>query len=273
MTWVGARRWPGVEIWLLNNLSTLALFLLICGGAVIVAVTGCLLVRRKVPVVAQGKYNDMIGVVLGMYAAIYGIILAFVVVAEWEGLGEAQTNVAAEASQTAEVLREADAFPPGQRREVTEAMDAYVHAVVDKQWPLMREGRADPNLTNPEITALYRAYQDYEPKTEVEKTYYSQSVATLADIASARRTRLSDAQQELPVLLTVLVYGGALVMLPLTFLYGIEGLRAQLTFVTSVAALIGVSLLLVLTLDHPFSGAVSVSPAPFREGVLAQFWP
>ncbi|MBO1336858.1 DUF4239 domain-containing protein [Streptomyces sp. VRA16 Mangrove soil] len=259
-------------IWLLNHFSTLVLAALLGGGAVVLALAGCVLVRRRFPRLATGAYNEMIGVVLGMYAAIYGIILAFVVVAEWEGLGEAQTNVAAEASQTAEVLRDASAFPPRQHRKVVGAMDAYVHAVVDKQWPLMRTGSPDPGLTNPEVVRLYTVFQSYEPRTEAQKTYYTQAVTTLGVIAEARRTRLSDAEQSLPMLLDVLVYGGALVMLPLTFLYGIESLRAQLMFVASVAALIGVSLLLCLTLDHPFAGDLAVSPQPFKEGVLAQFW-
>ncbi|MEV0092612.1 DUF4239 domain-containing protein [Streptomyces sp. NPDC050738] len=261
-----------MEIWLLNHFSTLTLFVLICGGVVSVAVAGTLVVRRRLPSVTAGKYNEMIGVVLGMYAAIYGIILAFVVVAEWEGLDQAGTNVAAEASQTAEVLREASAFPPEQQHQVNAAMGAYVRAVVDKQWPLMRAGAPDPNITNPEVASLYKAFQSYEPKTEAQKAYYAQSVSTLADIASARRTRLAQADQQLPVLLTILVYGGALVMIPLTFLYGIEGLRPQLMFVVAVAGLVGVSLLLCLTLDRPFAGDLAVSPQPFKEGVLAQFW-
>ncbi|MER5945219.1 DUF4239 domain-containing protein [Streptomyces sp. NPDC001904] len=260
-------------IWLLNHFSTFALALLLGGGAVVLALAGCLVVRRKFPRLSAGAYNDMIGVVLGMYAAIYGIILAFVVVAEWEGLNEAGTNVAAEASQTAEVLRDASAFPPEQQRKVSDAMGAYVHAVVDKQWPLMREGRPDPGLTNPQVVRLYTVFQDYEPETNAEQAYYEQAVSTLGEVAEARRTRLADSEQSLPMLLDVLVYGGALVMLPLTFLYGMESIRAQLMFVASVAALIGVSLLLCLTLDHPFAGDMAVSPQPFKEGVLAQYWP
>ncbi|WP_371525203.1 DUF4239 domain-containing protein [Streptomyces sp. NBC_01283] len=259
-------------IWLLNNFSTLALAGLLGGGAVLAAAGGILLLRRRFPHHANGTHNDMIGVVLGMYAAIYGIILAFVVVAEWEGLNEAETNVALEASQTAEVLRDAAAFPPPQERRVISAVGDYVHVVVDKQWPLMRDGRPDPGVTNHEVTQLYQVFQDYEPQTEAETTYYEQSVSTLGEIAGARRTRLADAQQSLPSLLNILVYGGALIMLPLTFLYGIKSLRANLMFVVSVAALIGVSLLLCLTLDHPFAGDLAVSPAPFKEGVLAQFW-
>ena len=45
----------------------------------------------------------------------------------------------------------------------------------------------------------------------------------------------------------------------------------QLLFVGAVAALIGFSLLLVVVLDRPFAGELSVSPAPYKEGALAQF--
>lgn len=262
-----------MEVWLLNNFSTTALATLLVGSALLIGVGGVALMRwRFRHLVDTGEHNDMIGVVLGMYAAIYGIILAFVVVAEWESLDDATTNVAAEASQTAEVLRTADAFPAAERERITAAMHAYVHSVVEQQWPLMREGRPDPSLTEPQIKGLYKAFQEYEPRTESEQAYYSEAVSTLGSLASARRTRLSDSQQQLPVLLSVLVYGGALIMLPLTFLYGIRDVRAQLMFVTSVAVLIGVSVLLCLTLDRPFSGDLAVSPAPFRQGVLAQFW-
>jgi hypothetical protein len=61
-------------------------------------------------------------------------------------------------------------------------------------------------------------------------------------------------------------------MLPLTLLYGIPGRRAHLMFLTAVATLTGASLLLCLTLDHPFSSELAVFPEPFKEGLLAQFW-
>ncbi|MEW2529291.1 hypothetical protein [Streptomyces sp. NPDC047071] len=74
------------------------------------------------------------------------------------------------------------------------------------------------------------------------------------------------------MLLQVLAFGGALVLVPLTFLYGLRKLRVQMLFVASVAALVGFSLLLVVVLDRPFAGDLDVSPAPYREGALAQYW-
>ncbi|KNB50794.1 DUF4239 domain-containing protein [Streptomyces caatingaensis] len=261
-----------MELWLLNTFSTPALATVFIGGIVLFAVAGGLLVRRRMPHTVAGRHNETVGVVLGIYGAIYGIILAFVIVAEWEALGTARNNVATEATQTAEVLRDAAVFPPAQQRAVSSAIGAYVHAIVDKQWPRMREGHPDPNLTNPQVVALYRAFQTYEPTTEAQKAYYAQAVSNLGGVAAARRSRLATSQEQLPVLLTVLVLGGALVIIPLTWVYGIRSIRVQIVFVGAVAALIGVSVLLVLTLDRPFSGDLTIPPTPFKEGILAQFW-
>lgn len=261
-----------VELWLLNTFTTPSLATVFVGGIMLFAIAGSMLVRRRFPHTVEGRHNETIGVVLGIYGAIYGIILAFVIVAEWEALGAARTNVATEATQTAEVLRDASVFPAEQQHRISDAIGLYVHAIVEKQWPRMRLGHPDPSLTNPQVARLYRAFQEYEPTTEAQKAYYSQAVSNLGGVAAARRSRLATSQEQMPVLLTALVCGGALVVIPLTWVYGIRSIRVQLVFVGSVAALIGVSVLLVLTLDRPFSGDLTISPAPFKEGILAQYW-
>lgn len=261
-----------MELWLLNTFNTPALATLFIGGIVLFSIAGSLFIRRRFPHTIGGRHNDPIGVTLGIYGAIYGIILAFVIVAEWEALGTARTNVATEATQTAEILRDASAFPPEQRHRISDAIGAYVHAIVEKQWPRMREGRPDPSLTDPQVVDLYRAFQGYEPTTEAQKAYYGQAISNLGGVAAARRSRIETSQEQLPVLLTVLVFGGALVVIPLTWVYGIRSIRVQIVFVSAVAALIGVSMLLVLTLDRPFSGDLTIPPAPFEEGILARYW-
>ena len=49
-------------------------------------------------------------------------------------------------------------------------------------------------------------------------------------------------------------------------------LTAQLTMVTVLGAILGFALLLVILLDYPFSGDVSVPNVYFTKGELAQFF-
>ncbi|MFE3582987.1 bestrophin-like domain [Streptomyces vinaceus] len=171
------------------------------------------------------------------------------------------------------VVRSAEAFPPAERARVERAVSDYVHAVVEVQWPMMRDGRPSYDATSEQTHGLYQALQAYEPAGARSQTFYEEAAGRLNDVAAQSRARVTMAETSLPVLLQVLVYGGALVILPLTFLFGLRSLKMQLLFVSAVAGLIGFSLLLVMALDRPFAGDLGVTPAPYKEVALAQFWP
>ncbi|WP_426405097.1 hypothetical protein ACN9M0_37360 [Streptomyces sp. R-07] len=261
-----------MSLWLLNHFSTFTLAAVVVGGTVVLAVAGSVLLRRRYPSLARGEHNDMVGVTLGMFGAIYGIILAFVIVTLWTQLDGTQTIVASEATDTALIARDAAAFPPPVRADLDSALSGYVHAVVEDQWPRMRDGQPSYGATEAHLVNAFEVLQAYDPKSPREEVFYEQAVTHLNGVAAQRRARLNMAEQELPPLLQVLAFGGAIVLVPLTFLYGMRKLRIQLLFVASVAGLIGFSLLLVFVLDRPFAGELSVSPAPYREGALARYW-
>ncbi|MFI8105787.1 DUF4239 domain-containing protein [Streptomyces sp. NPDC086023] len=262
-----------MSLWLLNHLDTVTLTVLMVGVLIVLAVAGSLVARRRFPHLAEGEHNEMVGVVLGMFGAIYGIILAFVVVTLWTQLDHTQQVVSRESTDLALVVRTTRVLPPAERERVHRAVGEYVHSVVEVQWPRMRSGEPAFSATSSRVEAMYDALQAYEPVTARDEVFYEQAVASLNDAVAQRRERISLAQAELPTLLKVLVFGGALVIIPLTFLFGLRSLRMQLLFVTAVAALIGFSLLLVLVLDRPFAGELAVSPAPYKEGALSKFWP
>ncbi|MER7513534.1 hypothetical protein ABTX82_35200 [Streptomyces lavendulae] len=194
------------------------------------------------------------------------------IVTLWTQLDDTETIVANEATSAALITRDAAAFPQPVRARLDSAMSGYVHAVVEDQWPRMRQGIPSYGATEVHLQDAFRVLQTYVPQSPAQQVFYEQAVDHLDDVASQRRARITMARQELPPLLQALAFGGALVLIPLTFLYGLRKLRVQILFVASVAGLIGFSLLLVFFLGRPFSGDLSVSPAPYREGALARYW-
>ncbi|MFB7378126.1 DUF4239 domain-containing protein [Kitasatospora purpeofusca] len=261
-----------MDLWLLNHVPTVPLAALVVGGFVLAALAGSVLALRRFPGLADGEYNEMAGVLLGMFGAIYGIILAFVVVNLWTELHDAGHIVAAEASAVSQIVRDAEAFPPATREAVHAAVRDYVHAVVEDQWPLMRAGHGDSAVTTRAVDGMYRVFVDYEPGTASEQAFYGKALDSLNEVAGLRRSRIADSRGSLPALLQALIFGGAVVMTALALMYGVRDRRFRLLFVGTVATLIGFSLLLVIVLDRPFSGDLSVSPQPFKESALARFW-
>jgi hypothetical protein len=255
--------------WLLNAVPTWTLVVLVVGGFMAVAGFGLLFVRRRWPHFIAGEHNDVAGVLLGIVGATYGIMLAFVIVAVYQDFSDAEANVRAEATALSEVYRDtrgmAIADPMAAR------IGQYVHHVVDDEWPLMADGRLSDGAWA-DVDAMFALLQGYEPQTQSQGSFFDAAIGDINQVVASRRSRLFDAQEELPVMLQLLVVGGAVLVVAFTWLFGMRRLTAQLLMVVGVGALIGFSVLIALMIDHPFSGDFSISSAPFREGSLAIFW-
>ncbi|MFC9083989.1 hypothetical protein ACFTY7_45015 [Streptomyces sp. NPDC057062] len=98
-------------LWLLNNLDTPTLAILIVGGVVVLSLVACLVTRRLFPELINGVTNDVSRTVLELFGAIYGIVLAFVIVTLWTELEQVQAVVTSEATDLAVISRNAHSFP------------------------------------------------------------------------------------------------------------------------------------------------------------------
>ena len=99
------------------------------------------LVRRFVPGVREGFDAEVSSQMLGVVASLFGLLFAFVIVIAYQNFTDAQGNVSDEADALAAVVRDSGAFPQPQRDHVRAAVGAYVRAVVDEEWPRMRQGK------------------------------------------------------------------------------------------------------------------------------------
>jgi hypothetical protein len=255
--------------WLLNNVSTAGIVILMVGGLMAFAGVGLITVRRRWPDLAVGEHNDVAGVLLGLVGAIYGIMLAFVVVSVYTTFQEAESTVRAEASEISEVYVDTRGMPIASAIEA--GVEAYVHDVVEDEWPLLAIGKSSPKVDQ-DMESLFAILQGFEPTTQAETSFYEAAIGDLNAVIEARRGRIYAAGQEVPTILQVLLYGGAFLLVAFTWLFGMRRFRTQLLMVMGVAGLVGFSLVVVLAIDHPFAGEVVVSSEPFRQGILARFW-
>jgi hypothetical protein len=163
---------------LVNDLPVWGLSLLFVGGLMLVALAGFLLVHHLDFRSPSTGADTMVSAFSGKATALFGILLVFVIVAEFNHFNDAKGTAQRESSALAEIARDSGPFPAGVQRAIRSAVAAYGNEVVHDEWPqLGRTGK-------PTARAL--------------------------------------------------------------------------------------ELLVTVLLDYPFSGSLAISPAPFREGVLAQ---
>lgn len=256
--------------YLLNTYPTWVLAVLVVGGAMLIAATGLIAVRRRLPHFAEGEHNDVAGMMLGVVGAVYGIVLAFVIVAVYEDFKGAEANVRGEATEVAQLYRVTYNLD-GLAQPMERAISEYVHDVVNEEPALMSVGQLSEHAWA-DLDAMYVTLGDYQSTNDTQASFLAAALDKLDGVVTARRARLSAAREELPETLQILLVGGALLLIGFTWFFGMSNFRAQMLLVLGVAALVGFNLLIALLIDHPFSGEVTVSMEPFKEGFLARLW-
>ena len=242
-----------------------------------IAVTVCLvllgvwLIRRLVPATREGFDAEVSSQMLGVVASLFGLLLAFVIVIEYQNFGSAQDNVGQEADSLAAITRDSDALPSSQGALVRSAIGTYVRAVVIDEWPRLREGHQSPQAAD-DVARIYAALEAARPTSPQATAFYNDSVEQLNGALIARRGRLSTASGGIPSLVLALILLGAFVILGYVMLVGSRSFWFHMIGACAIALVVAMSLVVLVDLSYPFSGSLVVSSDPFRTGVLAQFF-
>jgi hypothetical protein len=168
---------------------TWLLVLAVVGSVVGLVLLSVWAVRRGVPSTREGFDAEVSSQVLGVVASLFGLLLAFVVVIEFQAFSAAEDNVAAEADDVSAIVRDSRAFSGPDATNVQAAVGRYVHTVVEKEWPLMRRGR-ESTVAWADIDGLFSALQDLRPANAAQAAFYDDAVRHLNALLQARRDRL-----------------------------------------------------------------------------------
>jgi hypothetical protein len=106
--------------------------------------------------------------------------------------------------------------------------------------------------------------------TRSQVSFYDDSVRHLNAVLEARQSRLEASDgNDLPPLIAALVLVGAAVILGYATLVGSTSSAFHAIGAGAIAVVVGFSLVVLLTLQFPFSGGLAIDSRPFREGALA----
>jgi hypothetical protein len=223
---------------------------LVVGGTCLVALAGLELVQRLVPATLRQRHNDVAGFI---YAAL-GVIYA----------------VEQEANALAEIFWLGNRLPEPEGTHLQELCKSYAEEVAHKEWPLMEQGQA-PLMTQVEetpagwtlIDEIRATLQEFQPRTAADAQLYAEGLDQVQRLGDARRMRLVAAEEGVPgVLWSVLIFGG-IAAIGFTYLFGLENTWAHRLMVVTLAAVIGLVLFTIGTMEHPFSGGARIGTGAF----------
>lgn len=140
---------------LLNSLPTWLLAIIVVGGAVALSLAGLTLVRRRFPDLVHHGTNDVTGVVIGVLAAVFGIILGFVTVSLYETFTDTTATVQKEATELIQLYEDTRAFAAAPAAAMEREIRSYVAAVRFREWDRMTQGCADASVGRKHVGDLH----------------------------------------------------------------------------------------------------------------------
>jgi hypothetical protein len=255
-----------VETFLLVHIPTLLLAVLTLAVAIGASLGGLFLVRRSVALSTLERHNDVAGFIIAVIGVLYAVLLAFVVVVTWQDYDRANQIASREAQLVQNLHRDASVFG-SHTADIRARLDKYADFVVTREWPAMKDHQRRDERTDDALDAVWDGYRSFTPANATEQAFYTDSINRLNDLQSARADRLDAASTELPAALWGVLIGGAVITIGFTYFFGVSNLRAHALMVSALAAMISLTLFLVLSLDLPYSGDLSVGPTAMRHAV------
>jgi hypothetical protein len=246
--------------------------IVIVGLSVIVSLLVLMLVRWAIPHERLTPHNEVSGFVYAVIGVVYAVILGFAVITVWEHFTDAKANARAEADAVGDVYRIAGGLPEPSRQDIQATLRDYASVVVDQEWAAMNDGEAPVEQASADLDALWSAFYAVEVSTATEEALYAEGLDQMDELSSHRRERLEDNEAALLGVMWGVIFAGAALTVLFPCLFGVENGLVHSLIIGTLAAAIGLLLVLTYDINYPFRGDVTVAPEGFTR-VLEQMRP
>lgn len=235
-----------------------------------VACLGLLVTRKFVKRDVLRESHDVAGFLINIVGVLYAVLLAFVVIAEWETYNDASANVEYEANKLGDIYRDANGLESGFRLKVHKACRVYAETVSGDEWEDM-ETRKECTHSWKAFNALQRLVIQYNPSGEREKIIYEALFRELNAMNDFRRERLLKTEPTVNPIMWFVLSLGAIITITFSYFFGVERLGIHLGMTALLSATIALVLYLSIALNTPFRGAMKISPEPFERLLKVNF--
>lgn len=238
-------------------------------GAAALAVLALALVHRRAsgPLLADsGRGRPMVTVT----GTLFAVVVAFLILAAFQNYDGARTGSESEATAVLDMARTAAFFPPSQRDQLRSDLVCYGRAVVDQEWPAMRNGHSSP-LVEYWVGAYRALFGRLQLHSVREQLGFQELLNLAAMLTAGRLQRLSDDTPSVPTPLWIaLIFGGVVaVSLQLGMADPREALHVHGLLLAGLASVVAACLLIVYFLDHPYQSTTGgIEPAAMRQTIM-----
>lgn len=220
---------------------------------------------KAVKKVQTDDERETINLSLSFIAFFYAIFVVLVFVDVQSQHDQIQDNVVKEASILVDIYQTSSALPLFDKVGIANAIHQYASNVVSVELPLMKEGKDYALVPYIHSDTLWNALSTVSPKDYKELALYETMLKRLGELTDARFQRFTSVDgRTTPFVWTVLIYGAIIMVVSLVLLSANSG-TFNLVLVSFSVSMMVLVLMLIYSLDNPFSGSTAVSLESFHE--------
>lgn len=241
------------------SLPPAAACLLFTAGMVLLSQAGFWLFNRWRRHEKLEKSNEVAGIIFGAIGLLYSLILAFVIVAEWNDYSDLQKNVEAETDKMNGILAHSSTLPDSLKNIIGTALYDYCSQVTGQEWKAQQTTTDHPSA----IPILRQKLLTSQPATEVQARIFDVIDQNLSDITELRRARLSHTHSQMPQLIWQILKAGTVLLILFAYFLQVSSLTLKRIYLAFFVTSISICMFLVYSLDHPFDEQDGINKQPY----------
>ncbi|HEX7051054.1 MAG TPA: hypothetical protein VF188_12675, partial [Longimicrobiales bacterium] len=207
--------------------------LLVVAAGIAAVLVGRALLGRIVGRNRVAGAQDTAAVVMEGMAALYGVLLAFLLSGAWDRLDQARATMTLETDALVDLVQIARFLPAPAGPRLTSAAEAYRENAVAEIVLLAEGGTAVAGDTI--VGRLWRIIAGFEPRTPGQEQLQSRAFDAVDVLGTQRRIRLRQAARGLPSVLWLILAVGAAAVLGVAMLSSLGG-RLSAVYLAMLAA-------------------------------------
>lgn len=246
------------------NGSGLPLWLLLASAIMVaVALTGCAMRAgyRFRPVVVLPDHNSALSPFMSFAGIVYGVLLGFTVITNWDQFASTRVIIAGEASALTTMYRQTIAMPEDERDQVRPLVRQYAEAVAGPEW-----NQQSSNVARAAISGMYRVI-GHMPADAKSSPVNAEFLSQMTALASDRNERITGTRPRMPALLWAVLISGALIMVGLLGLLRLPTVVSHVLIASLIASLLAMLLTMVYALDYSFATDHEYVAGPFKHAI------
>jgi hypothetical protein len=248
----------------LSSFSDKALFIILSIFFTVVSIIVVLIVQRYIPNKLRRKQNGVVGVISSLIGLIYGVLAGLTALYLINNLSYTGDAVQREANSVANLYRDSTWLKEPQRDDVKKQIVGYLNAVINVEWPLMKNGDKVTDEAEINLESIADLLHTYATTPNTEMLILHDMLDDVKSLYNARETRIQMSYEFLNTDLWVVILIGTFLLMAINFLFGMN-LYFHMITSTATALMASSMIFLLLTLDKPFQGDFVIEPGAFKE--------